>query len=208
MKNSHAVSRIRLLITPSWISGFISITGALIIVAGALWIAFASSNRLNQDIFAVHSVANGVASSYQNVATNLSNYKIANELFFIAFWAGVGIVAYIFVAQLIKALSAAVDIEQEYHYVNAQRRSLLTEAILRLGIRLGALLVWLLIIILTFHKVLPLDLASARDLIQHFSLNALLKIVAVFVLIVIDFSTQTICLRLLYLRPRMSTTII
>jgi hypothetical protein len=206
MTNYQGMKQLRLLITPSWLSGFICIVLSLLITVAAIIIASPKNSVIGQDLFAAHNASTGVNSVYQTVVTNLSRYPIIGDMVMAVFWGAIGLIVYIFTVNLIRALSAVATVEQEMHFVNAQRRSILSQAFLRLLTRLAALGAWLILIIFSYHTVLPYDLASAHSMTSNFGLSSSLSALTGTVLLVVDFSIQTICLRLLLLRERVFET--
>ncbi len=195
------------ILQPSWFSSFISLTLAIVISLSAVITAEIKYSSFAQDIFAVHNAASAkFSSSYQTIAGNLGRYQIINDLVVLLFWMGIGLVAYFFLSRLIKGLSAAYKVEQELHYVNSKPRKVLRESGLHLLLRLIGLLLWWIVLQLLFNQLLPYDLASSSAIVKQFTvINSLWLVLATF-LLVVNFSLQAACLRLMVLRRRLFTS--
>jgi hypothetical protein len=188
--------------TPSLLSGFICISAPILVMTISVLIQHFDGNDLNQEIGAFHSVTSGAVMTYQSVATNLSQNQIINNLPLYLFWGGVGCIVYLFTIRIILAFSKVVDFEHEMNYVNTRRKPLIIEAAVRGVVRLVALTLWVIILLLTLHHLLPYNLLEARNLAATLTKRSIVDAVFVTILLMVDFGIQTIILRLLALKPR------
>jgi hypothetical protein len=198
--------QIRLLITPSWLSGLVSVVTGLAVIGVAALLARFSGSIVEQEVFALHSATAGAAANSRAIATSLSRNRLLDNLPLFAFWAGVGLIVYLFATHIVKAFSRAIELEQEMNYVHTKRQALIRQAMLQALIRLTALLLLIALLLLTFHKVLPSSLQGAHALAASFSLPHLAAALVWAVVLAIDTSLLTIGLRLLFLRPRLFGT--
>jgi hypothetical protein len=144
------------------------------------------------------------AVDYQTIDTTLPTDGFISNIPLLIFWAGVGVVAYLFTSAIVSALRSAVELEEEMNFVHARRKDLIQYAAERLIIRLGALLAWVFYLQYTLHTIVPYAIAVgyAGTLEASWMLGVLYVLGAVAILI-ISGHAHTMLIRLIALRPRL-----
>jgi len=191
-----------LVLKPSWLSGSFCVIMALFLTIGAMILAALSTSSFSQSIFAAHDAHSTISANYQAITTALSHYRLTNDLALFIFWGAVGVIVYFFLLNLIKSIKAVANVEQQMHYKHNKASSVLEDAGVHLVLRLVVVGFWFILITLLFHKLLPYDLAAASTAVKYFSLVHGIDVIIGTILLLIDFSLQTTCLRLLLLRER------
>ena len=191
-----------MLLTPSWLSGsmvvLISCLDCLAVVVLPRYQA--SSVRLD---FLAYS-AGQLSTTYQQVNSHLFSNSLFGNLPLLIFWGLVGLVVYLFAANIFTALYEAAELKAELDYVHADRHKLLWRPVQNLLLHLAVLLVWGVYILFFFHHVLPYSVATAivgsgqLGTLQTSS-YALLGIV----IMAVALHIHIVLLRLLLLRPRL-----
>jgi hypothetical protein len=196
------VREIRQLLAPSSLSLFLSIVLPLLYMVVSVFIFHYSGNYLSQEVFAFHNATAGVDISYQTITTNLSQNRIIGDAPLYIFWGGVGFIVYLFAVRIVSVFSNAVYFEEELTYINSKRRTLIKQAILHVIIRLITLVIWIVLLLLTIHRLLPYSVIKARDLALHLSMNTVDHAIYAALLLFLDVMVQAVLFRLLALRPR------
>lgn len=197
-KNLRRISK---LLTPSSLSAVLCLVSSLFISLGALFLNRFRSNSL------------GIQGSYRQTQQSLESShlvgtifqnQIINDLPLIIFWAIIGGVVYVFAVDIIKAFRNSVDLVEELDYAHVNKRRLLTDQLVRLGVRLLVILVWLPYIDVFFNSIMPYAIrvaiiaSSAGNIIQviiHMLLSVAIGTVALHINVIFS--------RLLFLKPRL-----
>jgi len=201
--NSQDPKYFRLLFKPSWLSLTFGIFFSLALVVIGFLTTKINNSVLGKALFITHNATSGVSSDYHTVINNLGRYQIINDVVLFAFWGGVALIVYLTATHLIKSLKDASDIEHEAVTVKSARYLIIDEAIMRLTIRIIALISLLILIKITIHDVFPYNLSSAHALALKVDLvNGLFTLIS-FLLMILMVHCLICCLRLLILRPRL-----
>jgi multisubunit Na+/H+ antiporter MnhB subunit len=193
-----------LLITPSWVSLLLGIIVSLIVVLGSLGLAYYRSSALQTLINLDHTQTTKVDGSYAVTGRNDRLSVILSDLPLFIFWAGVGMAAYSFTSGIWGSFRSVAELGEEMNYVHVQRRELLTYALERLALRIGALIGLLVLLNYTVHRILPYSVALsyAGTTETSWLTGALYVLFGIFILLVVT-HVHTILLRLIVLRPRL-----
>jgi hypothetical protein len=192
------IHRLYELLKPSWMSAFIGLAFDILLEGIAIIFAHISSTTLQQEVFAVHQVANGPGTSYKAIVSKFSQNQIINNLPLLVFWCGVGFVVYLLAARTVRIFGSAYDMEQELSYVHSQRTQLLREAVLHVLVRILAMVMLFLTLRLLFRQIIPEALATAHAA----SVSSIVQVVVSIAYVFLTMHVVTICLRLLLLRTR------
>jgi len=198
--------RIIKLATPSSLSAVLCLVASLIVSLGALFLNRFRANSLGIE-GSYHQTQQTLASSH--LVGSIFQSRIVNDLPLIVFWAVIGTIVYIFAADIIKAFRNSVDLVEELDYAHVNKSRLITDQLVRLGIRILVLVVWLPYIDLFFNSIMPYAiriaiLASTAGNVIQVILHVLLSVA----IGAIAFHLNVIFLRLLFLKPRLFSNVI
>jgi hypothetical protein len=200
---SNHPSPYELLVKPSWLSAILGVTGSVSIIIGALSMLFYRSGTI-QVLSQLQTKDEAPATNYQVINTDLASNSFLSNIPLLVFWAGVGIVAYFFTMAIVNALRSAAELESEMTYVHARRGELIRYAFERLGIRLVALILWLLYLQFTVHTIIPYAIAvSFAGTLETSWLTGGLYVLAGIAILCVSAHAHAILIRLTALRPRL-----
>jgi len=192
------------LITPSWLSGLLTIFTSLALVGGVVAYTRYQGSDLKQEIEAVQkSGASLFNVDAHGLTTTLAHNSIINNAPLFLFWASLGVVIYFFATSIWSAFNHAVELEHEMGYVNAPRHELVQIAITTSAVRFAIAAAWFGLLQLTLLILLPYVLSSARLASSSDVLQSVEYGLAAVVVSFLALQLHTICLRLLFLRQRL-----
>ena len=125
-----------------------------------------------------------------------------NELPIYFFWAAIGFIVYIMAIKTYKAFTNITEMEQEFKYVHADKRAILKEELTHVGIRLLAVVLFILSYFIFIRYVLPYSLLQAYSLGLNLSFSSIWHSIWATLLLFISFHLVVIELRLLFMRSR------
>ena len=215
MKNDNLIEKrdlrlLGLLLTPSWLSGLISISCALTITIGVIAITSFKGSGIQQSLFTYQAGQDkqpNLTYTYQSVGDSFSTSAIVSDISLFVFWGLVGLACYMLVANVIRAFQEANKVRQELDYVHADRKKILRSACLHFGVRIIVILVWGIFIKLTLRVLLPYSIATAHAAaLGPLNASNLLWATLSLTVIMLTAHINTVMLRLLFLRARLSST--
>lgn len=190
------------LLKPSWLSGLVVVVASLAIVFGSVaYLHYSGSSwQLLLSNQQQHEVESNSVALEQEVTGNV----LVSNLPLLVFWAGVGMIVYSFIIALGDIFRNVVELKEEMHYVHANRKSLLGQAILHLVLRAIFLTIWVIYVQYSIHILLPyviaLAYAGSGDIGLIYNMTYLAGAV---VIAAISLHLHTVLLRLLLLKPRL-----
>lgn len=197
----------RVLLTPSWLSGLIAIVIGLVVTAGVI-VAFSfTSSEFSQQLATwqqtrvkptpVLTTVGQAPPTVENASSLQSNWPL------LAVWGFIGLAVYFIAVEIIGVIRTTSEIRAEMDYVNIQRESLLKDTLAHLGLRLGALALWLGFTILFFKRLIPDAIAAAHQSASHTStFYGLAQALLAFAIVVISLHLHAVFLRLTLRRAR------
>jgi hypothetical protein len=204
--NQLELRKLHKVLTPSWVSGFVTVAFSVLFEGAAILIGHLSSSTVQAEFFAVHQVTRGPSTSYQDIATKLSQNQIINNLPSFVFWAGVGLIVYMLAVRLVQIFNNVYSKERELGYIHVNRSKLLVETVLHLVVRIVALILLLISFEILLHHVFPQALLSAHNASHGLTLSPLRSALWSVTLMIVDLAFQTVFLRFMFLRPRLFTS--
>ncbi len=199
----ETLKELRIMLTPSWLSGLLSVASGIIVIGVESLVVHLKGSSLEQLILAIHSVGGIAAGSYQSITSNLDNIAVINDLPLFILWAGVGSIVYVFAVKVYRGFTSVADTEERMHYVHANSKAVLKEALTHLAVRLLALAILIAMVLAFIHIALPYSLMLAIRFGQNLSLqNMLYALLGVFI-VAACLSLMVSDLRLLALRLRL-----
>jgi hypothetical protein len=196
-----------LLLTPSWLSGII---GSLLSTLFCLGIIFSLQYRASSIRVDFLKYQGGqVNHLYQDVSNSLLANNYLSNVPLLFFWGLVGVVVYIFAANIFGAVQGTAELTSELNYVHANRHKLLQSAIIRLCFRLLVLGVWWVYTLLFLHQVLPYIVSASivgSSQLQRWQTTE--YTVLAIVVMAVALHVHIVLLRLLLLRPRIFSSVL
>ena len=156
----HDRQLLRLLITPSWISG---LTCLLLSVAAAVVILVQGhyeGSELQRQLYAWQQSDGGgwlqLVAGQQSAQVS----RILNTAQLFIFWYAVGLVLYALVSALYKAVQEIRELRDDLHYVNNSHAQVWRAALAQFMRQIGALFAWLVLVAATLKVVVPYTLGT------------------------------------------------
>lgn len=191
------------LLTPSWLSGLICVVAGLAVVMSSFAIMHyngSSIQFLRQNESAKQSV---ITQNSDSVSTNLDDNRFVSNAPLLVLWAGVGLLVYFLLAQVMKTFSHAADLEHSLDYVHVNRQKLIHQELLKFAVRAVILVAWFLYIQFTIHILIPYVVALAYAASGDLGwLTDTVYLAGAACLMIIGMHIHVVMLRLLLLRPR------
>lgn len=203
MQNPNA-KKIWLVLTSSWLSGLAVVVTGLVIVVGTLVIANYQGSSLQQQIFEARQGVGETGFNLQTITDNLARNTFISNLPLFLFWAGLGVIVYLFATSMWGALAQAEELREELEYVHAPRHQLVQNTLLHLAVRLAVLLLWLGYLQIFLKVLLPYCLAAA-----HVAATTQARLSGIgygflaFMVLLVALQAHVIFLRLVFLRRRL-----
>ncbi|HSX36531.1 MAG TPA: hypothetical protein VLG13_00180 [Patescibacteria group bacterium] len=177
---------------------------SLVIVVGTLVIANYQGSSLQQQLFEARQGVSQTGFNLQTVTDNLARSTFISNLPLFLFWAGLGVIVYLFATSMWGVLAQAEEFREELEYVHAPRHQLVQNTLLHLALRLAALLAWLGYLELFLRLLLPYCLAAAHvAATTQARLSGIGYAFLSFIVLLIALQAHVIFLRLMFLRERM-----
>lgn len=194
-----------LLLTPSWLVSVLATTVAIVATAGVIVASRYQGSQLRQIFFEVQSSDPSASAGgiYRDITANVSDNQFLGALPLLLFWAGIGLIVYFVAIAIAKAFGEIVEISNEFDYVHVSRRDLIRQELLKLGIRVSAVIGWLIFIKLTIAVFMPYALAAANIASQSLSFESVLYVLLSVAVIYVVISIHAVFLRLIALKPRL-----
>lgn len=198
------MKQLLLFLKPSWSINLVGITFGILLTGFVIGLSTYENSDLRQNLLGVNwheTFAVEQKASLQTVSENLAHNKIVGTAPLFLVWAGFGLMIYLFAVKLMRGFGSAVNLTEQMGYVHTSRATILKEAFLHLGIRIGALIIWFIVLKLTLSFLLPqmITYASAANKLDvHAVLYALLAIIFGYIIVYV----HVVCFRFILLRRR------
>ncbi|HET8991553.1 MAG TPA: hypothetical protein VFN31_00775 [Candidatus Saccharimonadales bacterium] len=189
-------------LTPSMLSIALTILGTLFILISAVLISLGKTGRLQNDLFALKYVRHGISDSYRNIATSLNSNHIISQLPLWIFWGSVGIVVYLFIINVVRAVTEFNSVKDSLHYVHANPREIFRQQIRHLLIRCAGVIILWLTAYLFFKYILPFFLSRVREVTMKLSVLNIAEMLGLVILLMVLGHLVTLAIRLTLLKPR------
>lgn len=206
---SNRIRFVGVLLTPSWASAVACIITSIVVLTISSLAYNARTGFLYSVLFGPDSSADLIQSGRDTIDTLVQatfGNSILNKLIFFAFWCLIGLVIYFVLSGIGRTGAAISETAHRFHYFNARRKQFEEELGLRLIVGAIAVLVGFLYLTFFFRTLLPFSILSARIGIS--SLNdagGWLYLLAGFATLSISLHFIIVLLRLLLLRPRLTS---
>jgi hypothetical protein len=197
----------RILLTPSWLSGLVDISIGVLLTAVTIVATIYQTSSIRLDYLQYQ--AGHVASTYESVNNRLSENNFISNLPLLIFWSLVGLIVYLFAANIFTAIHNTAELRTELQFVHTDRKKILWTALVHLLIRVCVLIIWVIYILFFIHHIFPYCVASAIAASGHdgFLMNAEYALVGTIVMVA-ALHLHAILMRLLLLKPRSFSSIL
>ncbi len=188
---------------PSWLSGLIAVLAGLAVTVGVA-LAFSFNNsQIQQQLAGLQDTSSPTLTLPGEAPPGTTQNSLQNTWPLLGFWAVVGLVIYFVVETSIQLFQQAEEFREELGYVNAKRDRLIRTAVEYLGVRLLAVLIWLIFIEIFFKRIIPYSILAAHAGVSDLrSWQSFLYMLTSFFMIAVSLHLHTIFLRLSLRRPR------
>ncbi len=197
------LNELGVLLSPSWLSGFVAMVASLALVSGASVLLHYNGSSWQLLLTGQRHQVGAIETNFVDFEHKFDTNVLISNLPLFIFWAGIGIIVYYLILAVINALRSVAELEEEMKYVHADRHILLRQALLHLFVRISSLVVWIFYVRFTLHLLLPytiaLSYAGSGDSGWLYDILYLISAVA---LGAITLHVHTVLLRLLVLKPR------
>ncbi len=197
----------RILLTPSWLSGMIAVSLSILLTAVTIVGTIYQTSSIRLDYLQYQ--AGSVLSTYDSINSKLSENNFISNLPLLIFWSLVGLVVYLFAANIFAAIHTTAELKTELDYVHSDRKQLLVTAVAHLLIRSCVLVVWVIYILFFIHHIFPYCVSSAIAASGQngFIYNAGYALLGIGIM-AIALHLHAVLLRLLLLKPRSFSSIL
>lgn len=201
-------SLITLLLVPSLFSGSVAVFLSAAILLLTNWVYSAPGSAIHDYLFGEY----GLTTIFQHSSNALSavngifNSPIAYNVAVVIFALFIGLLIYVLLESIDHITSNASSAIKEVEYINdaGLRHKMKVETELRVGLRVAALIVWIVYFIFFARVLVPFCILLGRvDMNNLITLRGVGGMLAAFALLAISLHIHTICMRVLVLRPRL-----
>ena len=196
---------IKLLLTPSWLSGLIAITGGLVVVAVVV-VAFAiSANHFSLQLLKLQDTNSSPVITLPNQANDNSvNTSLSTTWPLAVFWGIVGLVVFFFIETMVSSAQKINQFNQELNYVNAKRDLIIKMTIENLLLKTISAVVWLFYLNIFLKLIIPFAITESHLCASQIrNWHGLVHGLIAFVIMAVSLHLMAIFLRLIFKRPRL-----
>jgi len=199
----HTRRLILLLLTPSWLSGLITVCLALSITAALLLEGHYQGSDIQRQYlhWRVATDADSAGSAASTLQHSTQGIVAGLELFI--FWYAVGTAIYLVISALYRTIASANAARRSLYYVNISRAAFLRTVYTRLALRALSLAAWCVYSVLTLRVVMPYLLGAIHVGDVHTpAIGAVALLMVATLGLALAFHIHVVLLRLFLLRPR------
>lgn len=149
------------LLKPSWLSGLLAVVISLAVVIGAVALLHYNGSDWQQLIDHRQQQASAVSTNSGTFEDKVNSNAFISSLPLLIFWAGIGMIVYSFIIAITDVFRNVLELKEEMHFVHANRRYLLRQALFHLLLRGIFLLMLVFLVSFTLHTILPYVIAMA-----------------------------------------------
>lgn len=193
-----------LLLTPSWISGLVSVVVGLVLSLGVIGAYTFSSASFQQqlDVWQQNQPQKELTKPGEYVGADQTP-KVKDSWPLLVIWAGVGLIVYLITAAIVHSLSSAAELRHSLGYVHADKEKTIGITIGHIILRLIAFVALVAMLVIFYKRVIPYCItashAAASDLL---TLQGLLYGVLSFSMAALGIHMITVFARMAIGRPR------
>ncbi|HEX8763476.1 MAG TPA: hypothetical protein VF733_07030 [Candidatus Saccharimonadales bacterium] len=201
-------SLITLLLVPSLFSGSVAVFLSAATLLSTNWIYSTPGGGMHDYLFGQY----GLTTIFQHSSNALAaingvfSSPLAYNVAVVIFALFIGLLIYVLLESIDHITSKANTVMREVEYINdpGLKHQMKVETELRAGLRVAALVVWVVYFIFFARVLLPFCILLGRiDANNLGTLQGIGGLLGSFVLLLISLHIHTICMRVLVLRPRL-----
>lgn len=197
--------RIYEIFTPSWLSGLIAISTALILTFGIIGLLSFNYPSIHQQIINLENTntAAPILTVPGQLPPGTNKNSLQNTWPLIAFWAFIGLISFYFIELIFQIFKDAHEFSSELNFVHANRSVIIKNAFTNLLVRIIAAGLWLVYIEYFTKKIIPFCILSSHaSSSDFFSFSGIIDALISIIIIVLTVHIHTIFLRLVLRRGR------
>lgn len=159
------LSQIGNLISPSLLSGLLTIFLSLGVLAISLFSYTSGSGLIYDYLFGPNSSAELIRSASGSVdafTNTVFGNSTLNKILFFCFWMVIGLIVYLILYLVFKGTSEAAQDIQEAGYVNSRGKELLRAIETRLAVRTVVIVIWAVYWVFFVKTLVPFSILSGR----------------------------------------------
>ena len=194
-----------LLLSPSWVSGLISVLVGLTLSLGVIGAyTFTSASFQQQlDVWQQNQPQKELTKPGEYVVAD-QKPKVKDSWPLLVIWAGVGLIVYLITAAIVHSLSSAAELSHSLGYVHANREKTIAITVGHIILRVIAMVALVAMIVIFYKRVIPYCItashAAASDLL---TLQGLLYSVLSFAMAALGIHLIVVFARMASGRPRL-----
>lgn len=192
------------LVLPSWLSGLLAVSVSMALI-GLTIVLTHFSDTVKQSLLGLQQVStqSSVGAKAIMVSDNFASNAALNNVLIFLLWGSIGLMVFSIVQVILTEVRRANNVVQELNYINADRHSILREALTRETIKVIAFVLFWLLLRYAIYTTAPYTIAVAHTLAIHPSTVATWwRIIYAALLCILSLHILTVLLRLTFLRPR------
>ncbi|MFI5270972.1 MAG: hypothetical protein ACHQT9_02930 [Candidatus Saccharimonadales bacterium] len=195
---------LKLLLTPSWLSGLIMVLVGLTMSVGIIVVLSFNGSSLKQYLISWEHNRNFSNSSVQGQTNETINPTLKNSWPLIFVWGVVGLFTYAVAAAVIKFILETIEFRKEMNYVHANPRSMMVVTIEHIITRIVAAGLLVILGLKYGERILAYSISAGSISSKHISsVTGIRYIIEVFLLNVVAIYIATILLRLMFGKARL-----
>ena len=191
------------LVTPSLLSGAVSVLLPLLVVLVTLLSIRLQGSVLQNELYAIHQASIPVMELYGVMLSWVDSRQYIMNIPIAIFWVVLGLVTYTIVVEVIRLFDEALHIEREMHYVHSNPGAIVRDLVIRFLLRMSAAVGLLSLAPYTFGPLIKEQVAAAKTLAAVASMATAMPVAGITGLFMLSLLIQTALLRLLFLRVRL-----
>lgn len=203
------IKRVKLLITPSWVSVLFCICCAFVVLIGVVFASNYQGTRYQQQVAEIRAKQiNPHYSSEDTEFEGLEGNTFIDIIPVLVLWGIIGIVVFFFAISIIRVIQQTVSFKSELEYTNANRQEMLKTAFLHLAIRLSSGALCFLFTLLFIKIIFPYSIDSAMAT-SAIGISPISILYSGLCLLTVGFSVHlyVVFTRLMFMKPRLFTNI-
>jgi|SRR3989344_161761 len=162
---SMKLKQFGILISPSLLSGSLTVIISVFVLLGATWTYSVGSGAIFNFLFGKSSSAELIRTSQSSVSAfnnTVFGNPTLNKILYFGFWMLVGILVYVILFFFVRGTSTAVRDVEEATYTNVNKADLFKSFAARLGLRLLITVIWVIYSIFFAQIFFPFSILAAR----------------------------------------------
>lgn len=194
---------LRLLLTPSWLSGLIAVVVGLLFSVVVIVAFLMHNSAVNQQLVTLQLAQPSVAGAPGDVLPESSQATLQNSWPLLVVWGLVGVLVYALIATVMRSIVRAEGFRESLQYVHADRHTMLASTAEHVLVRAAALAALIGFAVIIWKHIIPYGVTAAyASAADPASLAGVLYALLSFGVIAFSVHILTVLLRLVFGRAR------